>query len=444
MYIMEEKKIYVLDTSVLLHDPRTLFSFKENEVVLPLVVLDEVDKFKKGSEEVNRNARLVIKSIDRLRGKGDFENGFPLENEGLLKIAVISNYKKYLPEGFSQIRDNYIIAAALELNEKYPDRKVVLVSKDINMRVKGQALGLISEDYRADKVNLDDLYTGQKTYEINDDEIDIFYRTGELEISNGVSFSPNQFVFLKSPMGKKGMGRYDKATNSIFLLKEMKYDVFGIRALNKEQRFAFDMLLDDRILLVTMVGKAGTGKTILALAAGLQKVLNEKVYRKMSVYRPLIPMGRDIGYLPGKEEEKLSPWMHPIFDNLEYLLSESSAGNKKYKLETKVQSLQDAGLLEISALTFIRGRSLPHQYLVIDEAQNLTPHEAKTIITRAGEGTKIILTGDAYQIDNPYLDSTSNGLTYIIEKFKSEKLAAHITLVKGERSSLAELASNIL
>jgi len=440
---LNNRKIYVLDTSVLLHNAQALFSFENNEIVLPLIVLDEVDRFKRGSEEVHRNARKAIKNIDKLREQGNIEEGVPLGYDGIFKIAIKSNHHKYIPEGFQTNNDNLIIATALEVKKNNPERKVVLVSKDINMRVKAQALGLNSEDYRADKVNLDELYTGQDIYHINDEDMSLFYDRGEIAISSDISYFPNQFIVLESPFNKKALGRYDGERHRIILLKDMKNDVFGIRALNKEQRFALEMLLDDKILLVTMLGKAGTGKTILALAAGLQKVLNEKLYRKMSVYRPLIPMGKDIGYLPGKEEEKLTPWMHPIFDNLEFLLS-SIPSNKKMSPESKLDNLISSKIVEISSLTFIRGRSLPQQYLIIDEAQNLTPHEAKTIITRAGEGTKIVLAGDAYQIDHPYLDSTSNGLTFIIEKFKNENISAHITLVKGERSTLAELAANIL
>lgn len=440
---MNNRKVFVLDTSVLLHDPGALFSFENNEIVLPLVVLEEVDKFKRGSEEVNRNARLVIKSIDKLREQGNIELGVPLGKDGILKISIKLHYQEFLPQGFQANNDNLIIATALEVKRNTPERKVILVSKDINMRVKAQALGLNSEDYRADKINLEELYTGEITLNITDEEIGQFYHNGEMPLPEGVECFSNQFVYLETPLNKKALGRYNSDKNTIHLLKDLKYEVFGIRSLNREQRFALNLLLDDNILLVTMLGKAGTGKTILALAAGLQKVINEHVYRKMSVYRPLIPMGKDIGYLPGKEEEKLTPWMHPIFDNMEFLLSESIS-NKKVPVETQLKNLVDSNQVEISALTFIRGRSLPHQYLIIDEAQNLTPHEAKTIITRAGEGTKIVLTGDAYQIDHPYLDSTSNGLTYIVEKFKNQKVAGHITLSKGERSSLAEIASNLL
>ncbi len=439
---MSDRKIYVLDTSVLLHNPQALFSFQDNEIVLPIIVLDEVDNFKRGSQEVNRNARVVIKNIDKLREQGNIEEGVPLGKDGILKIAIKSNNFDLLPAGFQANHDNLIIATALAIRKNNPEKKVIMVSKDINMRVKAQALGLKSEDYRADKVNLDELYTGEDFCQISDEEMALFYEKGYHEPVN-VSYYTNQYITVGTPTNKKALGRYDRESNRINLLKDLKNDVFGIKSMNKEQRFALDMLLDDSVLLVTMLGKAGTGKTILALAAGLQKVLNDKVYRKMSVYRPLIPMGKDIGYLPGKEGEKLSPWMHPIFDNLEFLLS-SYTTSKKTSMESKLDSLITSKLVEIASLTFIRGRSLPQQYLIIDEAQNLTPHEAKTIITRAGEGTKIVLTGDAYQIDHPYLDSTSNGLTFIVEKFKDQKIYAHITLTKGERSPLAELAANLL
>jgi PhoH-like ATPase len=375
---MSDRKIYVLDTSVLLHNPQAMFSFQDNEIVLPIIVLDEVDKFKRGSQEVNRNARVVIKNIDKLREQGNIEEGVPLGKDGIFKIAIKSNNFDLLPAGFQANHDNLIIATALAIKKENPEKKVIMVSKDINMRVKAQALGLKSEDYRADKVNLDELYTGEDLCQITDEEMAIFYEKGYHE-PNNVSYNTNQYITVGTPTNKKALGRYDRESNRINLLKDLKNDVFGIKSMNKEQRFALDMLLDDSVLLVTMLGKAGTGKTILALAAGLQKVLNDKVYRKMSVYRPLIPMGKDIGYLPGKEGEKLSPWMHPIFDNLEFLLT-SYTTSKKTSIESKLDSLITSKLVEIASLTLIRGIKSAQQYLIIDEDRTLPPMKQKQLL----------------------------------------------------------------
>ncbi|MEW6277765.1 MAG: PhoH family protein [Candidatus Eremiobacterota bacterium] len=446
---MSTRKIYLLDTSVLLHRPDSIFSFGDNQVVIPIVVLDELDHFKKGSMELNRNARLVIKFLDEVSQQGPVSKGVKLQNGGTLMVDITHTVGELSALGLTSTNDNLILASAVASKRANPKKKVVLVSKDINMRVKAEALGLAAEDYRADQIiDIDELYTGQGELTVAPERIDQVYEEREIPVDelklNG-GLAPNQFLMLKSTSSASvtALTRYDADRRVLALLRELRYDVWGIRPLNREQRYAFEILLDDEIQLVTLAGKAGTGKTILAIAAGLQKVVNEKIYRKLSIYRPVIPMGRDIGYLPGTEQEKLSPWMQPIMDNLEFLLNEHAASGRKGG-PGRLDYLLDSNILDIRALTYIRGRSLPHQFIVIDEAQNLTPHEVKTIITRAAEGTKIIFTGDPYQIDHPYLDSTSNGLTHVVERFKDQSIAAHVTLTKGERSALAELASTLM
>lgn len=444
------KKTFILDTSVLLHSADALNSFEDNEIALPIVVLDEIDKFKKGSSEVNRTARQIIKKIDLLREEGKITEGIKLPNGGFLRVLTdLSNnsMSKLLPEGFDSSNDNRILAHAL-LVKKNSKNQVVLVSKDINMRVKADAIGLIAQDYQADKVEIEELYSGHREIYVSPEDISAFYKVGHL--SNFIEgLHPNEYVTLvnSNNPSNTALGRFDVTQREIVPLVH-EASLWGIQARNREQRFAIDMLLNDSIQLITLLGKAGTGKTLLALAVGLHKVLDKgsAAYRKLNVYRPIVPMGKDIGFLPGREEDKIHPYMQPIFDNLEFLLHDEmyKDGKRTEGASLTTKYLQDTKQLEVKALTFIRGRSLPYQIILVDEAQNLTPHEAKTIITRAGEGTKIILTGDIYQIDHPYLDSTSNGLAYIVERFKYQKLAGHITLTKGERSDLAELASEIL
>ena len=474
------KKYFVLDTSVLLHSPQALQSFGDNEVIIPAIVLDEIDKFKRGTMELNRNARLIIKELDQLRLTGDMEKGVKLAASGTtVRVDLNRAMLDLLPPGFEINNDNRILAVALAYKQAHPRRSVTVVSKDINMRVKAQALGLTTEDYLTDKVAIDEMYTGHRTLVVPTEAFEALYATRELPLARiddslmGQPLHANGFVTVVNAASPSStaLARYDHERGGLMLLREGRNEVWGVRPLNREQKFALELLLDDRIKLVTLSGKAGTGKTMLAIAAGLQKVLNEKAYRRLSVYRPVVPMGKDIGYLPGSEQEKLSPWMQPIFDNLEFLLDAygpgsggygqgagvpSSGGgpgsrkgapqgsNPGHRDSSKLDYLIDSNVLEIGALTYIRGRSLPGLYIIIDESQNLTPHEVKTIITRAGEGTKIVFTGDPYQIDHPYLDTTSNGLTYTVEKFKGYPLVGHITLTKGERSELAELASTVL
>lgn len=441
-------KVFLLDTSVLLHRPEAIFSFGENDVVIPIVVLDELDNFKKGSMEINRNARHVIKLFDQLREQGPVSQGIRLKEGGLLKVDVdyIRTASQEMPPGFGNNVDNLILATAVGIMKDSPERKVVLVTKDINMRVKAEALGLLAEDYRADQiVRISELYTGHTELVVTQDIVSRAYEEKEVPIEDlDLVRLPcaHQFCMLTAAESRTvtALTQYNPNTRTLNLLRDLR-EIWGIRPLNREQRYAFDILLDDTIPLVTLAGKAGTGKTILGIAAGLQKVVNEKIYRRLAIYRPVIPMGRDIGFLPGTEQEKLTPWMQPIVDNLEFLLNEQSGGKKG---NGRMDYLMDSNVLDIRALTYIRGRSLPQQFIIVDEAQNLTPHEVKTIITRAGHGTKLVLTGDPYQIDHPYLDSTSNGLTHVVEKFRGQTMAAHITLMKGERSPLAELASTLM
>ncbi|HEX3044370.1 MAG TPA: PhoH family protein [Bacillota bacterium] len=436
------KKVFVVDTSVLVHDPLALDSFQDNDVVIPIAVVEEIDGHKKRQDEVGRNARRVSAYLDKLREQGHLDSGVSLgKHRGNLRVELNHQEVEKLPPTLERTKiDNRIIAVALalKLESKYP---VVLITKDINMRIKADALGITAADYQTDKIDIEEVYTGSRTIQVDPGLIDEFYSNGELTVKEETLY-PNQMVIIEDSYGtsKSALGRHT-SNGRILPLRFGPQDPFGLKPRNKEQRFALDLLLDDEIRLVTLIGRAGTGKTLLALAAGLQKVVEESKYRRLSVTRPVIPMGNDLGYLPGDINEKLRPWMQPIYDNLEFLFSNRDRNEKIDKL---VGSMQDMNLLELEALTYIRGRSIPHQFLLVDEAQNLSPHEIRTVITRVGEGTKIVLTGDPYQIDHPYLDSNSNGLTFVVERFKNEKLAGHITLTKGERSDLAELGSRLL
>jgi PhoH-like ATPase len=437
------KKVFVLDTNVLLHDPRAIFSFEENDVVIPIVVIEELDKFKKGIDEIGRNARQVSRILDEYRQKGKLSQGVKLEGGGDLWVELNHQSPERLPnELIATKADNRILATALNL--KHDDLPVVLVTKDTNLRIKADALGLRAEDYESDMITLDELYSGEKELMVDPGAIDEFYAKGELPPADPNPY-PNQFALIKNSANpsQTALARYNQQKRALVPILGTKHGVWGITARNKQQQFALDLLLNDDIRLVTLVGRAGTGKTLLALAAGLEKTIEARAFQRLVVSRPVFPLGKDIGFLPGDIEEKLRPWMQPIRDNLDFLMGASAvAGRAKGKKD--LQSLFDLGMIEVEPLTYIRGRSMPNQYLIVDEAQNLTPHEIKTIITRAGEGTKVVLTGDPYQIDNPYIDSSSNGLTFVVDRFKEEPIAGHITLVKGERSDLAELAATLL
>ncbi len=437
-------KTYVLDTNVLLHDPQALYKFQDNQVILPLTVIEEIDRFKKEQSETGRNARQISRMIDEFRGRASIVDGVELNNGGTFRVAVYREefLAKLPPELQVDRGDNRILAVAQDLVENLPEDSVIFITKDINLRIKADTIGLDAEDYKNDKIAIDDLYTGTTQLQISKEEVDNFFEEGCLDLQG--EFHSNQGVTLidETNPSHSAIGRYNSLKQQLTtLLRVPKEGVWGIHPRNREQQFAFDLLLNDDIQLVSLVGKAGTGKTLLAIAAGLLKTADESVYSRLLVSRPVFPMGRDLGFLPGDVEEKLAPWMQPIFDNVELLLSSVDEGGKRKR---GYRELIDLGLMEIEPLTYIRGRSIPRQYMIVDEAQNLTPHEIKTIITRAGEGTKIVLTGDPYQIDNPYVDSASNGLTYAVERLKGQEIAGHMTLTKGERSSLAELAANLL
>ncbi len=438
------KKMYVIDTNVLLYDPQALTKFEDNSIIIPITVIEEIDRFKKDMNETGRNARQVSRLMDAFRKEGSLSKGVPLKNGGTLRIEIYEeNVMKRLPPELREQRgDNRILAVAVDLMESEPTVPVILVTKDTNLRIKADALGLDAQDYESDKVAVEDLFSGVANMEVEAELIDRFYSQGWLDLDLGLL--PNQYVTLTEASNRShsAIGRFDKLSGRMVPLRGAEKDgVWSLFPRNREQSFALDALLDDNVKIVTLVGKAGTGKTLLAIAAGLQKTAEENVYNRLLVSRPVFPMGRDLGFLPGDIEEKLTPWMQPIFDNVELLLS-GHEGEKRHSKGYK--ELMAMGILDIEPLTYIRGRSIPNQYMIVDEAQNLTPHEIKTIVTRAGEGTKIVLTGDPYQIDNPYVDAESNGLTYVVERLKEQIISGHITMTKGERSELAELAANLL
>lgn len=436
------KKTYILDTSVLVHDPRALTEFEDNDIVIPIAVVEEIDGHKKRQDEVGRNARWVSAFLDKLRAVGHLDTGVPLgKQKGKIRVELNHQEVEKLPPTLDRSKvDNRIIAVAYAL-KKDSQIPVILVTKDINMRIKADALGIPAEDYETDKIEIEEVYTGSRTVKVEPEVIDRFFKTGEVALKEEGLYT-NQMVILEDSFGssKSALARHLNG-GKLVPLRFGNQDPFGLKARNKEQKFALELLLDEEVRLVTLIGKAGTGKTLLALAAGLQKVVEESKYRRLAVSRPVIPMGNDLGFLPGDINEKLRPWMQPIYDNLEFLFNNR---DKNEKIDQLVNSMKDLNILELEALTYIRGRSIPNQFLLVDEAQNLSPHEIKTVITRVGEGTKIVLTGDPYQIDHPYLDSNSNGLTFVVERFKNEKIAGHITLSKGERSDLAELGAKLL
>ena len=445
------RRTYILDTNVLLHDPNALSVFDEHDVVVPITVIEELDRFKKDLDEIGRNARWVSRRLDALRhsGIGTLSQGIQNEDGGRLRVVMPKGCVS-LPAGFGKDSDdNAILRTVLEIaRQKAPD-PVIFVTRDTNMRIKADALGIPAEDYEHGHIEVDEVYKGIVEMSESGERIGHLYAHGTLPLTaeQRERLSPNAFVILRNPEkpGHSAMARFDAWENHLLLVGKRKDAPWGVQARNKEQLFALDLLLDDRVKIVTLNGVAGTGKTLLALAAGLQRAVEEGHYRRLLVSRPIFPLGRDLGFLPGDISEKLNPWMKPIFDNLEFLFgADEEKDAQRRGGQPKYQYLLERGLLQVEPLTYIRGRSLPHQYILVDEAQNLTPHEVKTVVSRAGEGTKIILTGDPYQIDNPYVDATSNGLSHVIERFKSSPLAGHITLTKGERSELAELATRVL
>ena len=445
---MSRKKTYVLDTNVYLTDFNSIHSFKNNNIVVPFKVLEEIDKHKKRQDAVGSNARRTIRIFDELRTRGSLQNGVRLgKGKGILYVRGYE--KALLPDEFiATDPDNQIIATALSEKKRGP-RKVILVSRDINMRVKCDSLGLLTEDYNVGRIvkAASELFTGTTSHLVDDEIIDRFYEGDEIMLDEqDVILFANQFVMLVSNSNEKktALARfYDYASPLKRINGDWSSGVWGVIPRNKEQQFSFEVLMDPKVEVVSLVGKAGSGKTLCALAAGLEQLLKpsrkgeerEGIYSRLIVTRPVQPLGKDIGYLPGTMEEKMAPWLMPIQDNLQYLLGDD---------RTTLEMYMTDGTIEVEALTYIRGRSISNAFIIVDEAQNLTKHELKTIITRVGEGTKIVLTGDIEQIDNMYIDETSNGLTYAVERFKEYDLSGHVTLQKGERSRVATLAAKIL
>lgn len=441
------KKNFVLDTNVLLHDARALLSFEDNNVIIPIYVIEEIDNFKRDLSELGRNARHVSRLLDDLRAGGLLTDGveIPESNGGTLRVAFVDGElpPKWALE--SRSADNRILATARDIQKKDPDTPLVFITKDINLRIRAAAMGLQVSDYLVERSDISNLYTGIFELEAPEELVGQLYQEGQIlaeQLTQEESLPPNSFAVMSAMgSGSSAIARVMPDGKVLRLIKGKGPTVWGIRPRNKEQHFALELLMDDTVRLVTLVGQAGTGKTLLALAAGLQKSAEEKAYQRMLVSRPVFPLGQDIGFLPGEINEKLRPWMQPVHDNLELLLG-ITAGDKKRGRST--EEVFDLDMVHIEPLTYIRGRSIPKQFMLVDEAQNLTPHEVKTIITRAGDETKIVLTGDPYQIDNSYLDSTNNGLVHVVNRFRGESVAGHITLNKGERSDLAEIAARLL
>jgi PhoH-like ATPase len=438
-------KNFVLDTNVLLHDPNSILNFEDNHVHIPIEVIEEVDRFKRESTELGQNARAISRLLDQLREQGKLSAGVTLPNGGKLRIVTDSapprkTASKSEANGHMTV-DNLIIHRALDLKKESPKHPTILVSKDINLRIKADALGLMAEDYETDRVHLSDLYSGMRELPVSHEAVTKFRSAGEMALPSGTTFYANEYVSLVDEVNPKkaALAKVDASGKRVVPILDVREGVWGIRPRNREQHFALDALLDDRIKLVTLMGKAGTGKTLIAMAAGLKRTVTDREFRRVVVARPTVSMGREIGFLPGSLEEKLGPWMQPIHDALE-MLSDLNMGHE----HRRSADLMRSGMIVVEALSYIRGRSIANQFMIIDEAQNLTPLEVKTIVTRVGNGTKIIFTGDPYQIDNPYVDSQSNGFNYLISKFRGQPLAAHIELQKGERSELAEAAANIL
>jgi PhoH-like ATPase len=435
------KKNYVLDTNILLHDPRAIFRFEDNDVIIPIYCIEEVDQFKKEGTERGRNAREIARILDRLREQGSLASGVKLESGAMLRVAVPAKRPELQSAIDNAAMDGAILQCAFDVMEADQGRPTIFVTMDTNLRIRADALGMPSQTYDNPRIDQSDKENGIREMLVDGAVVDAFFENGEWTPESEDGLYANLSIWLKDENNPShtALGRYDAKQKAVVALRVPREGVLGVRPRNREQSFALDLLLDESIRIVTLVGKAGTGKTLLALAAGLKRTVEDGVYTRMLVSRPVMPMGRDIGFLPGDVDEKLNPWMQPIFDNLEFLYSSGSKRGPKAYAE-----LLESGQLQVEPLTYIRGRSLPSQFMIVDEAQNLTPHEVKTIVTRSGDGTKIILTGDPQQIDNPYVDSSSNGLTTVADKFRGHPLAAHLVLSKGERSELAEVAANLL
>ena len=434
------KKIFVLDTNVILHDATCIQNFEDNEVVIPISALEELDQFKRGNEQIHYNAREFLRLLDEL--SIDSNSNELNQPDGKIKVVVNHNWHPDVEKTFKEdCPDHRIINCAFKLHEENLDKQLVLVSKDTNMRLKARSLGLMAEDYTTDAIeDVNHIYTGNRLIEnVSSEEIDTIYNADGVDFKNLESIQkpvPNENYILRNGQ-KSVLAYFDPFEKEITQINNL--NAYGITPRNAEQSFALNMLLDERIQLVTLSGKAGTGKTLLALACALEK---RKRFRKIFLARPIVPLSnKDLGFLPGDIHSKLDPYMQPLFDNLSVIRHQFKSNEKRAQ---RINEMLEEEKLLITPLAYIRGRSLQKSFFIVDEAQNLTPHEIKTIITRAGEGTKVVFTGDIHQIDHPYLDKKSNGLTYLISRMKGQSVFAHITLEKGERSDLAELASNLL
>jgi len=436
------KKVFVLDTNVLILDPFSIYKFEDNDVVIPIYVLEELDKHKTRNDEVGKNARQVTRELDDLRDLGHLNDGVELESGSTVRIHTPKVLEDHDFMDMSNM-DNKIMSCALQIKDEYEN--TVLITNDINLRVRADSVGLVTEKYENNRSEISFEEEGCLEVCLNSAQIDEFYEKKGLVISDYPGLVPNEMVLVTSndSFHHSGIARITSDCERLVPIRNYAGGVWGIQPKNKEQKHALDLLMDDDVKLVTLAGQAGTGKTLISIAAALHKVTEENIYRKLLVSRPVIPMGKDIGYLPGSLQEKMNPWMKPIFDNVDFLLDMKNSNKGTFKTKGS-EELMGFGIIEIEPITYIRGRSIPNQFMIVDEAQNLTAHEVKTILTRAGEGTKIVLTGDPFQIDNPYLDSENNGLSYVIQKMRGQSIYGHVTLHKGERSMLAELAAKLL
>ena len=438
---MTEATRYVLDANVLLYDPEAMLAFPGGEVVIPITAMEDIDQFKGEMSETGRNARMVATTIDRYRRKGNLAKGVEQPNGSTIRVQIWNRDEESFPRELDLRKSsNRVLATALQM-ARDGKAKTVLVSQDTNLRIKANALGIEAVAYEGGHSDVSELYSGFTVQTVVGKQIEEYRGREWLEVEG--RFHPNHCLIVQEDGGEGAyeIFRYDAGRQMFHPIRDLSKGVWEIAPRNPQQAVALEMLMDPQLSVVTLMGKAGTGKTLLALAAGLQMMMEDNTYSKMLVSRPIFPMGRDLGYLPGTLEEKLEPWMQPIFDNLEFLVSTPGSRHGQMK---GYQALIDQGLVNIEPLTYIRGRSIPKQFMIVDEAQNLTPHEIKTIITRVGTGTKIVLTGDPYQIDNPYVDSVSNGLSHVVERFKEQSMSGHVTLFRGERSALAEMAANVL
>jgi PhoH-like ATPase len=433
-------KNYILDTNVILHDPNSVLHFQENSVLLPIEVIEEIDRFKRESTERGANARAISRLLDSLRSRGHLSDGVTLESGGQLRIIFTKETLKGAARSTLNV-DDRILQLALQIKKSKPRQPTILVTKDINLRLKADALGLHAEDYETDHIRPQDLYSGSFEIVLDPNQIAEFRKQNHFPIPPTQKTRPREYCTITDSTNPKrtALAKVDATGTRLVPILEAKEGIWGVHPRNREQRFAFDALLDDQIKLITLMGKAGTGKTLIAMAAGLLRTVVHREFRRLVIARPTISVGKELGFLPGTLEEKLTPWMQPIQDALD-MLNDLNMGHDQRRVPDLVRS----GTIVLEPLSYIRGRSIANQFMVIDEAQNLTPLEVKTIITRVGHGTTIVFTGDPYQIDNPYVDFSSNGFTYLVTRFREEALSAHVELQKGERSDLAELAANLL